>query len=204
MYFTESPYERSIERMMTSIPNFRPRGSGVIILCEFDYSLDDLFLTESIAASAISPRDILLNTMSSAPPAFFKRLNQYLQESENTDMTYIDEKHMTAFTEAIKKSNKKNYALLSAVYLLSANRKLWNAIKKYVKRNEIHFGMFYLRDGSEDAYTLLCAAKDLYLGTKHLTLGDLADTDLISKRMFGIICNAMAIRRFGLAAVRFE
>lgn len=56
---------------------------------------------------------------------------------------------------------------------------------------------------TENAYTLFCCAKDLYLGTKHIAVKDLADMDLISPKMFGLICNAMAIRRFGLNAINF-
>ena len=53
-------------------------------------------------------------------------------------------------------------------------------------------------------YALYCASKDLYLGTKNLTIGDLADTDLIPSKIFGLICNGMAIRRFGLGAIQLN
>ncbi len=56
----------------------------------------------------------------------------------------------------------------------------------------------------ENSYPLFCAAKDLYLGTKHLTVRDLADAELISPKVFALICNAMAIRRFGLGAIQYE
>ena len=41
--------------------------------------------------------------------------------------------------------------------------------------------------GSVDdkAHTLFCRAKDLYLGTKHITIADLADEQLISPQIFG-------------------
>lgn len=44
--------------------------------------------------------------------------------------------------------------------------------------------------------------KDLTLGTKHLTVSDLSDADLVPPMLFRTICNAMAIRRFGLAAIK--
>ncbi len=56
---------------------------------------------------------------------------------------------------------------------------------------------------SEESYPLYCAAKDLYLGTKHITINDLADNKLIGSKTFALICNAMAIRKFGLGAVRY-
>ena len=42
---------------------------------------------------------------------------------------------------------------------------------------------------------------ELYLGTKHITIADLTDEQLISYRMFGIICNALVIRRFGIGVL---
>lgn len=61
-----------------------------------------------------------------------------------------------------------------------------------------------LKGSTANGYTLYCTAKDLYLGTKNLTIGDLADTTIIEPKIFGVICNAMAIRRYGLGAVKFK
>ena len=49
-------------------------------------------------------------------------------------------------------------------------------------------------------YALFMTAKDLYCGTKHITIRDLADTKLVSPQLFGILCEAMTIRRYGAAA----
>ena len=93
---------------------------------------------------------------------------------------------------------------MAAIYLLTAEHRLWMQIKRFVEINEIKFGSFKPRDSSENGYTLLCCAKDLYLGTKHITISDLADTELIAPKMFALICNAMAIRRFGLGAIQYK
>ena len=119
-------------------------------------------------------------------------------------MNFRNEKHRLTFVEAIRKLDKKNFALMSALYLLTAEHKLWMQIRIYVERNEIKFDRFKPKDSTENGYTLLCCAKDLYLGTKHITISDLADTELIAPRMFALICNAMAIRRFGLGAIQYK
>ncbi len=116
-------------------------------------------------------------------------------------MNYKNEKHRNVFTNAIKKMNKKDYALMSAMYLLTAEHKLWMTVKHHVVQNEIRFDAIKLKNSTENGYTLLCCAKDLYLVTKHITIKNIADADLISPRTFGFICNAMAIRRFGLCAI---
>lgn len=55
-------------------------------------------------------------------PPFRKRFNEYI-ESEEKPMTYINEKHRTRFTLAAKNVHRENYALLSALYLLTADPK---------------------------------------------------------------------------------
>ncbi len=119
-------------------------------------------------------------------------------------MDYRNEKHRIAFTEAIEKLNKEDYALMSAVYLLTAEYSLWMKAKHKVGQNKIGFDAIKLQNSTENAYALFCCAKDLYLGTKHITVKDLADKDLIAPKMFELICNAMAIRRFGLRVVNFN
>lgn len=37
MYFTETPSLREIEKAMKMIPNFTPRGHGVVILCKHEF-----------------------------------------------------------------------------------------------------------------------------------------------------------------------
>ena len=144
-------------------------------------------------------RETLTETMSAISyPPFQRRLEQYLKESEENPMDYRNEKHRIAFTEAIEKLNRKDYALMSAVYLLTAEHALWMKAKHRVGQNEIRFDTIKFQDSTENAYTLFCCAKDLYLGTKHITVKDLADGELIRPRIFDLICNAMAIRRFGL------
>ena len=56
----------------------------------------------------------------------------------------------------------------------------------------------------EEGYALYCAAKDLYLGTKNLTVRDLAAPEVITPKLFGLICNGMAVRRFGVGAIRLQ
>ena len=40
MYFTENRYDRSMEQMMKGIPNFYPRGSGIVVTGNFRYTAE--------------------------------------------------------------------------------------------------------------------------------------------------------------------
>ena len=225
MIFSDLPQQRALERMMTAVPRFRPKGGGIMVLHHFEYTAEMCdcqycpyyrgkrkctasqcpCIEERIVAGAASRAEVMAETMRDIHNAAFRRrLNQFIKESEELHMNFRNEKHRLAFVEAIRKLDKKNFALMSALYLLTAEHKLWMQIRNYVERNEIKFERFKPKDSTENGYTLLCCAKDLYLGTKHITISDLADTELIAPRMFALICNAMAIRRFGLGAIQYK
>ena len=221
--FADSPGERSLERMMTSIPNFRPRGYGTYVFGRKELTAEDCdcrlclyyrkkkkgctlkrcpCIEERIYADAASRKEILAELAAGINvPAFQRRITECMKESEDKPMDYRNEKHRSVFTEAIRKLNKKDYALMSAVYLLTAEHTLWRTVRRSIGDNTVRFHEIKLQNSTENGYTLFCSAKDLYLGTKHITVKDLADTKLISPKLFVLICNAMAIRRFGLGAI---
>lgn len=189
MYFTQDKRLREMEKLMQYVPNFKLRGYGVIAI-------------EVLEIPPPTFAEIMAATVSAVKsPAFLRRFHQYLKESEMNPMMYKNDKHKAAFEAAIRKENKKNHALLAALYLLTADGKLWSAAKRQTANGCISFEQIHLKACTETAYTLFCAAKDLYLGTKHLTVSDLADSAIVPPKIFALICNAMAIRRFGLGAL---
>ena len=190
--FSEEPYSRQMERLMTAIPNFKPRGIGV------RFSESQVLIT----ITAATPTQILTAAMRQIRcPPFRKRFHEYI-ESEENPMIYLNERHRARFVLAARNVRKDNFALLSALYLLTADGRLWSCCKHHIAANTVFFEKIKLYDCSEKAYTLYCAAKDLTLGTKHITVSDLADADLVPSMLFRTICNAVAIRRFGLVAVK--
>lgn len=93
-------------------------------------------------------------------------------------MTCINEKHRARVTLAARNVHRENYALLSALYLLTADQRLWNCCKHHINNGCVFFESIKLNNCSERVYILYCAAKDLTLGTKHITISDLADIKL--------------------------
>ena len=107
--FSDNPHDRRMERLMMTVPNFAPRG------VDFRFTEAQVFIT----VTAATPTEILTATMRQIRcPPFRKRFNEYI-ESEEKPMTYINEKHRARFTLAAKNISKTNYALLSALYLLT-------------------------------------------------------------------------------------
>lgn len=113
-------------------------------------------------------------------------------------MTYKSQQHKTTFEKAVKKKDKSNRALIAAMYLLTADSRLWQIMQHHIEQNRIDFDSVKLNVITENAYTLYCAAKDMYFNTDFLSISDIADTSLISPKIFELICTAVKIRRAGL------
>ena len=131
--FSDNPHDRRIERFMTAIPNFKPRGVGV------RFSESQVLIT----ITAATPTEILTETMRQIRcPPFRKRFDEYI-ESEEKPMTYINEKHRARFELAAKNIAKTNYTLLSALYLLTADKRLWGCCKHHNHWLNARTGGFY-------------------------------------------------------------
>ena len=186
------------DRMMRAVPRMKPRGHGILI-----NAIPETELSIRIRDGTASRYEVFFETFKSIRGKDFNnRLNDYLKESEDTDMSYRNNCHRRAFNAAIQKKDTNNYALLSALYLLTANYELWKCTRDYVVGNTVCFEQITLPNCTEDQYALYCAAKDLYLGTKHMSIADLANSKQIAPQTFAIICNAMTVRRFGIGALK--
>lgn len=195
MYFYGDVSLRTLERIMQEVPDFLPRGQGIRISCQTEYMVSE--------CGSMDRKELVMEVVSAIRyPPLFERLDRYLGEDGRKLMDFKHEKHRETFERAVEKRNQNNAALMSALYLLTADRRLWRAAEGGVRRNRICFEQIRLKGSTEEGYALYCAAKDLYLGTKNLTVRDLADPEVISPKLFGLICNGMAVRRFGVGALR--
>ena len=194
MFFTEDEDLRELEFLMRGVPNFKPRGHGIVVVCGFKY----------IPMYETRKQLIVMATQNIRHPAFRKRLNNYLLERGEYVMDFVSERHRGTFEKKIRKVDPQNHKMIAAIYLLTADYKLQKASYKYIRNNGILFNRIYTRNLSYKGYTLLCAAKDMYLGTKYMTVSDLCDKQLIYPETFGLICNAMGIKRFGIKAIKNE
>lgn len=111
--------------------------------------------------------------------------------------SFRSEVHRKAFLKAIENIDPDNKVVIAALYLLTADRILWKQASRFVNGSHIDFEHIKAVNNSTDSYALLCVAKDFCLGTKHITVSELADEDIIRNRIFLLICHAMLIRRYG-------
>ena len=194
MFFTEDDNLRELEYLMKGVPNFKPRGHGIMVVCGLEYM--PMYETRK--------QLIVWATQNIRHPLFRERLNDYLLERGEYVMDFVSKRHKDTFERKIRKVNPQNYKMIAAVYLLTANFKLQKVSYKHIHNDGIVFNQINKRQLSDIGYTLFCAAKDLYFGTKYITVSDLCDKQLIYPEMFGLICNAMGIKRFGIKAIKNE
>ena len=179
LIFTENRYDRSIERMMKGVPNFYPRSSGIVVTGNFKYTAEMcdcklcseyipkkgcgvphcVCLEERVAVGVASVKEIMNDTMSEIKHSgFLRRVRRYIKESEAIPMTFINEKHRLNFDEAISRLNKldqKNDALMSAIYLLTADSNLTETTSSGVwaslsgnQQQAINTALCYGREGN--------------------------------------------------------
>ena len=103
MLFANNPHDRQIEKLMSQIPNFKPRGHGIYIYEEKEYSAENCFCRECtyrrkkkrnnktappcieqrIRAGEVPLGEVLQETMLAIThPAFKSRLKEYIYETE--------------------------------------------------------------------------------------------------------------------------
>jgi hypothetical protein len=193
--FTQTRYERALERDMTLVPNFKPRGNVVIVISQFKYTAEMcsceycteykakkckakkcICFEERLEAGAVSYALLIKETFADTRHPYFKlRLNNIIRESEKQNMFYRGKDHQRNFENALFGLPNESPAIQSAIYLLTSDNKLWSNAKKHVNKSSIDFCNIKLTGTDVDAYTLLKTAQDLYSGTKHITIYDLSN-----------------------------
>ena len=144
MYFTENRYDRSIESMMKGIPNFYPRGSGIVVTSRFEYTADMcdcrlcehyggklrdckvprcVCLEERIAVGVASLKEVMKETMSEIKHSgFLRRLRKYIKESEVIPMTFLSEQHRLSSTPVIRTTKS---SILSGFLYFQRKNNCW-------------------------------------------------------------------------------
>ena len=146
MFFINNPSLRKLESFMQEVPHFPPKGVKV----DLDKLEDEILLFEI--------EKVIVN------------LKQ--QKGKERIMKFRNDQHRSTFLKEAKKQSLKNHKLIAALYFLTADTKLWDTAKNSVGKDDIVFENIHLKSGSETAYALYCAAKDLYNGSRHLAISE--------------------------------
>lgn len=132
-------------------------------------------------------------------------LGIYKTTREENTMYYRNETHKRIYEEQITRNPCKcSNEYLSAIYLLTSNKKLWDETKYKICKKEIDFRKIRPDNFSVTSYTLFSIAEDIYSGTAHIVLNDVGDKYVISEQIFDLIITAIYICRKGYKFIGIE
>lgn len=185
----------ALEKQMKQPPGYRPRGHGFYI------SMIDWKSRGNYAEIV----DCVISRMQ------LEELSERVAEIYSVadkEKIFRDEGHRRIFwTLLMLKRNNfffecPNYS--AAVFLLTAEEKLWNTVRENVLDTGIYFDRVKLGRVTLEEYILFHAAKDVYYGTKHIRLSELVDRELIPDEVLKLIINALVIEKCGVEIVKQE
>lgn len=209
------------EMEMQQIPGFRPRRSGMTVSrfsytpadCDCRYctrkpekkngcsSTDCTCLQERLEAGCV-PFSALLEKLSAEVGIrpFVARVSSL--SAAETPFFSCDQ-HRRRFWKLYEGHSAvpDEAAMCAAIYLLCADTFLWGKSVMAVKPDLIDFPAIQIHGVDLNGYVLFHTAKDLYKGTKHISLSELTDPELVSDWAFQLIVKAFLIRRYGTAVI---
>ena len=219
MYFTTTPEGNRMEALMKKPPGFVQRGGGRRRPYRFTKQDCDChcclyyhrksctvsecpFLEIRLECGAASFYEAVCAAFSGIPDADLRlRLSQIYGKEKKTAM-FQNDRHKNIFEMQRKLLRKPDNRALAALYLLTADRALWNCCKRHLdERGKLNFAAIRLVALSADGYALWKAVKELQTGQRQISLCELTDREVISDRAFRLITQAAVIARFGTAAM---
>ena len=121
------------------------------------------------------------------------------ERKEARPMIYRDERHQHTFEkEVVMRPESVSRALLAALYLLTADKNLWNQVKDHISLRRMYVEDMRPKNLTGTSYVYFAAAKDILSGTRNIQLMEIADPALLSMKSYMILCTALAIRAYGV------
>ncbi len=134
---------------------------------------------------------------------FRYRLNRMITRGKPSGIFFANETHYRIFYRGSKQLRQDRPYMLAVVYLLSSCKRLWSRVCSDKLPSEIVSDDKAIGKVNGNIYTIYSFAKDLHTGSRHISVGDMADVLLIPDKQFVLICNAITIHSFGVAALDF-
>ena len=121
------------------------------------------------------------------------------ERKETRAMIYRDERHEHTFEKEVSmRPDSVSRALLAALYLLTADRNLWNQVRDHISLRGVYVEDMRPKNLTGTSYVYFAAAKDIMSGTRNIQLMEIADPALLSMKSYMILCTALAIRAYGV------
>ena len=155
------------------------------------------YLKRKICSNSIITRDLVETFLLDHPYIpFAHRVIDMLAKYKGNKLFY-NKAHKAAFEAAMSEINDDDYDHIACVYVLTIRPDIWEHC--------VHTSQGYLCMSAEIEQkdrVLVSFANDIYCSITRLSLKEISFRRNISDKEFYYICNAILIRRFGLAVIK--
>lgn len=116
--------------------------------------------------------------------------------------------HRKNFMEYVSLKNPEYYSnrseLIAAVFLLSAEKLLWERSKCAIARYAVNFDLIDLNGISTEGYAFYKAAKTVYSGNSDISLSEFCDWTLLDDPTTLTIFDGVMLRRNGVKMLNWR
>lgn len=113
-------------------------------------------------------------------------------------MFFRGKKHEETFELELDYRPSYDNRYIAALYLLTADTKLWYQVRDQFGTRAVNVGEMRPKRLSGEAYVFYMLARDILLGTKTVSITELADRGLLSSKGFQVLTVSLMIRGYGL------
>ena len=228
-YFMNDSELQELEQLMMLVPNFSPRGRGIIVVHGFgkaDGQEREEEVLPTLAEQFRFDSDIgCLNNNSNGRGrgAFYNRFIsscfhecksyrlqsrlEYLIRNCSGDF-FISQTHRARFDSVCRMQEipVKNRSLihLAVLFLLTADDKLWSVAKDHFYDDSFDFMKMNLSGINTDGYAIYQMAKTIYTAREYIRMDEIADKFLIGDQAFKAIIHSILIAKYGVTVFQVK
>ncbi len=218
-YFMYGTGLQEFEKLMMLVPNFLPRGSGVIVQKKLQNKNESIrcpncnnyfcgqcsekicgSFCEKLAARLICYKTIVENCYREFKAYRFKRRLAHLVRNFDGEV-FINLNHRFRFYKVCCIQNvsieNRNSIYLAVLFLLTADDRLWDSAKGHIYLDCFDFKRMNLNLIDTDGYALYQTARTILFGKEYIRMNEIADENLIGEDIFKAIINAILISKYG-------
>jgi hypothetical protein len=224
-YFMNGLELQELEQLMMLVPNFSPRGRGIIVVHGFgktdeqereedalptlteQFRFDsDIECLNSNGRGASYDRFISSCFHDCKPYRFRSRL-EYLIRNCSGDF-FTNPAHRMRFDSVCRLQEipveNRSPILLAVLFLLTADDKLWSAAKDHVFADSFDFMKMNLCGINTDCYAIYQMAKTIYTAKEYIRMDEISDKLLIGDQAFKAIIHSILIAKYGAAVFQVK
>ena len=211
-----------LEQLMMLVPNFVPRGSGMVVVRGFvkgDPHQEQVTLPNLINQVGVKSHVRYLNLIDEAYESLiancihecklyrFRSRLEYLIRTCSGDF-FTSPTHKARFDSVCRLQEipieNRSPIHLAVLFLLTADDKLWSAAKDHVYAGSFNFKKMILSGINTDGYAIYQMAKTIYTAKECISMDEIADKFLIGDQAFKAIIHSILIAKYGATVFRVK